>query len=82
MRIPGFTADTSLPRTFNVYQGVSARGTSPSGMIRPAILVNVPRVHCWCAEEGMIEVGVGPFKWAVEGCVRLDCVMVPFFVDV
>jgi hypothetical protein len=78
MNMPGFTAELSLTRKGNYYERFAAHSMTSPGMIQPTI-VNVPRIICWCAEEGMIDVSDGWFKTGVEGCLRLECVMVPIF---
>ena len=78
--IPGFTAESSLARRSEGHRRFPVRGIPPDG-VRPAA-VFVPRVICWCAEEGICEVESGPFKWGYECCLRMDCVMVPVVIPV
>lgn len=79
MNMPGFTAELSLTRNGNYYERFAADSIASPGMIQPTALINIPETICWCAEEGMIEVSDGPFKWVVEACLRSECVMVPIF---
>lgn len=81
MNIPGFTAELSLTRKGNYYERLAAHNMASPGIIQPAALVNIPRIVCWCAEEGMIEIDDGPFRWLVEACLRFECVMIPIFYD-
>jgi hypothetical protein len=83
MKMPGFDAELSLTRKGNYYERFVAHSMTSSGMIQPAVVM-VPRTICWCAEEGMVEVDVNPltgFGKLVEGCLRMECVMVPIVYD-
>ena len=86
MNMPGFHADLSLVRRVNAYERFDVDRITTPGAVRPAMPVNLGRAVCWCAEEGMEEVGGGGFfDWfgtLVEVCVRWDCVVVPLIVDV
>ena len=83
MNFPGFTAEMALPPTLNSYERASAQGVPSSGIIRPASLIDLHRAICWCAEEGTETVDVGGgMEWPLEACLRWDCVVVPFVVDV
>jgi len=78
--MPGFTAELSLTRKGNYHQRFATHSMTSPGMIQPTV-INIPLIICWCAEESMIDVDDGWFKTGVEGCLRVECVMVPIFYD-